>query len=74
MHWKLNLTHLGLNPKAYQLHGLRKAAATEAYDQGANELDIQRYGGWRSNVHRQYITTHSNASVNQKLIKSLTSA
>lgn len=52
------------------LHSLRKAAATNAYNQGCDELSIKRYGAWSSDAYATYITT-SNANVNQHLINSL---
>lgn len=52
------------------LHSLRKAAATNAYTQGCDELSIKRYGAWSSDAYATYITT-SNANVNQHLITSL---
>lgn len=52
------------------LHSLRKATATNAYNQGCDELSIKRYGAWSSDAYATYITT-SNANVNQRLINSL---
>lgn len=69
-HWSAHLKANGVDTTALSLHSLRKAAATEAHNQGCNELDIQRYGGWRSNSHRAYITT-SQATVNQAVIRAL---
>lgn len=70
-HWKQGLTDLGLPEATYTLHGLRVAAATQAFQSGASELDIQKYGGWNSNVHRSYIRSANSKQVNQKLIKAL---
>ena len=70
-HWKQGLMDLGLPEALYTLHGLRIAAATQAYDAGASELDVQRYGGWKSNVHRTYIRTAADRDVNNKLISAL---
>lgn len=52
------------------LHSIRKAAATNAHDQGCSQLSIQNYGGWQSEAYRSYIRTN-NAAVNQSLITSL---
>ena len=70
-HWKQGLMDLGLPEALYTLHGLRIAAATQAYDAGASELDVQRYGGWKSNVHRTYIRIAADRDVNNKLISAL---
>lgn len=70
-HWKTGLLDLGLSAEAYTLHGLRIAAATQAYQEGATELDVQRYGGWKSDSHRTYIRSDQNDSVNKKLIRAL---
>ena len=70
-HWEKGLIDLGLPNKLYTLHGLRIAAATQAYHGGMSELEVQRYGGWKSDAHKTYIVTKSNKTVNQKLIKAL---
>ena len=69
--WESQLCELGLRPNAFTLHGLRTAAATEAYNSGIPELDIQKYGGWKSNVHRQYIRKADTRRLNKTLIKCL---
>lgn len=69
--WNAHLEQHGLSTSALSLHSIRKAAATAAHQQGCPEIDIQRYGGWRSNAHRQYITT-SQAQVNAAIISALT--
>lgn len=68
--WKLHLERNGMDTAPLSLHSIRKAAATAAYNQGCAELDIQRYGGWRSHAYRQYITT-SDTSVNSAIIQAL---
>lgn len=68
--WVQHLKNYGVETSALSLHSLRKAAATEAHNSGCSELDIQRYGGWRSNAHRAYITT-SQATVNQAVIRAI---
>lgn len=52
------------------LHSIRKAAATNAHDQGCSQLSIQNFGGWQSDAYRAYIRTN-NIVVNDSLIKSL---
>lgn len=68
--WKAHLVQHGVETEALSLHSLRKAAATAAHDEGCSELEIQRYGGWRSNAHRSYITA-SQRNVNAAVIKAL---
>ena len=69
--WAEKLVQMGLPANMYTLHGLRSAAATQAYTQGASELDIQKFGGWRSAAHKLYIRSNNNAKVNKALIRSL---
>lgn len=52
------------------LHSIRKAAATNAHDQGCSQLSIQNYGAWQSDAYRSYIRT-KNIAVNRSLIDSL---
>lgn len=52
------------------LHSIRKAAATNAHDQGCSQLSIQNYGAWQSDAYRSYIRT-KNMAVNRSLIQSL---
>lgn len=68
--WNQHLVSQGVDITHLSLHSLRKAAATAAHQQGCSELDIQRYGGWRSNAHRQYITS-SQQHVNAAIINAL---
>lgn len=68
--WNKHLQSHGLSTEALSLHSIRKAAATAAHDQGCPEIDIQRYGGWRSNAHRHYIAT-SQSSVNRAITSAL---
>lgn len=68
--WLQHLKAHGTETSSLSLHSLRKAAATEAHNQGCNELDIQRYGGWRSNSHRAYITT-SQSIVNRAVVNAI---
>lgn len=69
-HWTQHLQSRGMSTDALSLHSVRKAAATAAHESGCNELDIQRYGGWRSNAHRQYIAT-SQQQVNTVITRAL---
>lgn len=69
-HWNQHLQQNSMSTEALSLHSIRKAAATAAHDSGCAELDIQRYGGWRSNAHRHYITT-SQAHVNSAITRAL---
>lgn len=68
--WTQHLQRMGMSTDALSLHSVRKAAATTAHDSGCSELDIQRYGGWRSNAHRQYIAT-SQQQVNTVITRAL---
>lgn len=68
--WNQHLQVNGIVTSTLSLHSLRKAAATEAHLQGCSELDIQRYGGWRSNSHRAYITT-SQEVVNKAVVNAI---
>lgn len=68
--WTRHIAALGMATNKLSLHSIRKAAATAAHDQGCDELEIQRYGGWRSNAHRQYITTTQN-NVNSAIVHAL---
>lgn len=69
-HWNQHLKQNSMSSVALSLHSIRKAAATAAHDSGCTELDIQRYGGWRSNAHRHYIAT-SQAQVNSAITRAL---
>ena len=69
--WAAALRDMGIKDRKFTLHCLRSAAATEAFEEGVPELDIQKYGGWRSTVHRQYIRRSNNVKVNKSLIRSL---
>lgn len=69
-HWNNHLKHNSMSSVALSLHSIRKAAATAAHDSGCSELEIQRYGGWRSNAHRHYIAT-SQAQVNSAITRAL---
>lgn len=68
--WVKHLREHGVDNTALSLHSIRKAAATAAHDSGCPEIDIQRYGGWRSNAHRSYITT-SQRAVNAAIIHAI---
>lgn len=68
--WNQHLKANGVSTSTLSLHSLRKAAATEAHLQGCSELDIQRYGGWRSNSHRAYIST-SQEVVNRAVVTAI---
>lgn len=68
--WNSHLTENGVNADNLSLHSLRKAAATAAHDQGCSEIQIQRYGGWKSNAHRYYIHT-TQSQVNAAITSSL---
>lgn len=68
--WKSHLEAHSIPTAALSLHSIRKSAATAAHDQGCGEIDIQQYGGWRSNSHRQYIHT-SQSRVNRAITYAL---
>lgn len=69
-HWMQHLKQHDLDVSSLSLHSIRKAAATAAHQQGCPEIDIQRYGGWRSNAHRSYIST-SQRNVNSAITYAL---
>lgn len=68
--WKTHVEAHGLATTALSLHSIRKSAATAAHEQGCGELEIQQYGGWRSNSHRQYIHA-SQSRVNRAITQAL---
>lgn len=68
--WSNHLIRHSVDVAPLSLHSLRKAAATAAHDEGCSEYDIQRYGGWRSNAHRSYITA-SQQRVNLAVTRAL---
>lgn len=68
--WSKHLRAQGVDVTHLSLHSIRKAAATAAHAHGCTEMQIQKYGGWRSNAHRLYITpdqTPVNAAITQAL-------
>lgn len=69
-HWNEHLKRHHVDTSSLSLHSIRKAAATAAHHLGCPELDIQRYGGWRSNAHRSYIST-SQRNVNSAITQAL---
>lgn len=71
--WKTHLEINGMDTTALSLHSIRKSAASAAYQQGCPELDIQRYGGWRSGAYRTYITT-AQSNVNHAIVEALNSS
>ncbi len=44
-----------IDPHHYSLHSLRRGGATEAYDKGADPLQIQRHGSWASDAFLNYV-------------------
>lgn len=68
--WNRHLISYGVDVSHLSLHSLRKAAATAAHDEGCSEIQIQAYGGWKSNAHRYYIKP-SQRVVNTAITKSL---
>lgn len=69
-HWANHLTSQGINVAPLSLHSLRKAAATAAHNQGCADIDIQNYGGWRSDAYRAYISP-SQHKVNNAITRAL---
>lgn len=68
--WANHLISQGINVAPLSLHSLRKAAATAAHNEGCPEIDIQTYGGWRSNAYRAYISP-SQHNVNHAITRAL---
>jgi hypothetical protein len=48
---------IGLDPKEVAGHSFRRGGATFAFAAGVSEVVIQRQGGWRSMVYRDYVWT-----------------
>lgn len=71
--WNKHLTQQGIDLSRLSLHSLRKAAATAAHEEGCTEIQIQNYGGWKSNAHRYYTKT-SQQPVNAAITKSLSAS
>ena len=46
---------LGLDPKDYSTHSIRSGAATTAATVGFKDWELQKLGGWKSQVYKQYI-------------------
>ena len=46
---------LGLDQKHYSTHSLRSGAASTAANVGFQDWELQRLGGWKSQVYKQYI-------------------
>lgn len=67
---QLHLTTHGVSTDDLSLHSIRKAAATAAHTEGCDELQIQQYGGWKSNAHQAYIAAPQN-TVNKAIICAL---
>lgn len=68
--WRQHMIARGVDPTHFSLHSLRKAAATTAHQSGCPDLDIQKYGGWKSDSHKLYITTPQD-NVNRAITESL---
>lgn len=68
--WRQHMGRMGVDSTHFTLHSLRKAAATTAYQSGCPDLDIQKYGGWKSDSHKLYITA-SQDNVNRVITESL---
>lgn len=68
--WQRHITERGVDTSTLSLHSIRKSAATAAHAQGCDELKIQKYGGWKSNAHRVYVTTNQ-SEVNSAIIREL---
>lgn len=68
--WNSHLIQNGVDVSHLSLHSLRKAAATAAHHEGCSEIQIQSYGGWKSNAHRTYIRP-SQRIVNSAITHSL---
>jgi integrase len=49
------LTECDKDPRLFSLHSLRRGGATAAFQQGADPIDIQRHGGWRSSAFYEYV-------------------
>ena len=69
--WSQALRATNLQGAAYTLHSLRRAAATQAHLRGCSELDIQAFGGWRSNAHRVYVKKTKSRAVNKIICEAL---
>jgi len=47
-------TRLGLDPRQYASHSLRRGGATALFLGGAKDLTIQRFGRWKSDAYKIY--------------------
>ena len=50
------LTVMGVAPGLYTFHSLRRGAASTAFHQGVDQLDIKRHGVWASDAFWTYIS------------------
>ena len=55
--FKVLLTALGCDTKAFSLHSLRRGGATAAFRAGVDCVHVQRHGTWKSDVFWQYIVS-----------------
>lgn len=68
--WQRHLISQQVDTADLSLHSIRKAAATAAHMEGCDEIQIQQYGGWKSNAHRAYIAAPQD-NVNKAIIRAL---
>ena len=69
--WNTRLIELGYSPEQFTPHSLRRASASWAYSQGADEIAIQRFVGWKTITDRTYINFDYSASINASLVSAL---
>ena len=50
--WRAALVAIGVDPKLYTLHSVRKAAASAIYNSGLTERHVQQYGAWASAAYK----------------------
>lgn len=56
--WDTALQGMGIPPRVYTLHSLRRGGATEVYAAGvASIAEIQQHGNWQSSAVYQYLPT-----------------
>ena len=72
--WSTAVRRAGADPAVFSLHSLRKASATEAFQGGCTELEVQRHSGWASTAYKDYITTTSHNKISDTLNRAITTS
>lgn len=51
---KKTATRMGLEPRQFATHSLRRGGATAMFLGGTKDLTVQLFGRWRSNAYKVY--------------------